>query len=47
MTDYSAFPYNCEDCGHMYRCNHHDTIYALEQIHDTLSAILMILEERT
>lgn len=45
MTDYSAFPYNCDDCGHLYRCNHHDVIYVLEQIKDRLTDILIQLEE--
>jgi len=46
MTDYSAFPYNCEECHHMYRCNHHDKIYVLEQIKDVLLDIQIMLEER-
>jgi hypothetical protein len=44
MTDYSTFPYNCEDCGHMYRCKHHDLLDQLEQLNDTLLRIELHVE---
>jgi len=44
MTDYSSFPYNCSDCGYMYRCNHHDIIDQLEQLNDTLLRIELLAE---
>jgi hypothetical protein len=44
MTDYSTFPYNCEDCGHMFRCNHHDLVFQLEQLNDTLLRIELYIE---
>jgi len=46
MTDYSAFPYNCDKCHLHYRCKHHDKIYVLEQIKDVLLEIQIMLEER-
>ena len=46
MTDYSAFPYNCDKCALHIRCNHHDKIYVLEQIKDRLTDILIELEDK-
>jgi hypothetical protein len=46
VTDYSAWPYNCDKCAHHIRCNHHDKIYILEQIKDVLIDIQLLLEER-
>jgi len=46
MTDYSAFPYNCEDCGHMLVCKYHERYDQNEQIIEALYKLMDILEER-
>jgi len=45
MTDYSKFPYNCEECGFMYVCRYHELYDQHEQIIELLGIIATKVEQ--
>ena len=44
MTDYSMWPYNCEECHHMHMCRYHELYDQHDQMIDVLHKILLEVE---
>jgi len=44
MVDYSAFPYNCEECHRLFKCRYHELYDQHEQIIEALYKILVEVE---
>jgi len=45
MTDYSAFPYMCDECSHMSMCRYHELYDQHEQLIELLDNILDIIKQ--
>jgi len=46
MTDYSAFPYNCEECHRLHMCRYHELYDQHEQIIEVLHMILVQVDDK-